>query len=357
MLPYYLLVFIPLFFAASTRLAIGDKRSNKLGIGLFFVILIILLSLRDVSVGIDLFSYRSFYHFVDFVKFESLGEALPFEVGYSIFSKIASIVLDNNFQLYLTVLAIISIIPFAYYYAKESDDFFLTIALFLSCAHFNMLFSALRQSIAIALVVPAYYMVKKKKIIPFVLIVLLAMTFHQSAAVMLFIYPIYHIRITKWRFVAITPIFPVIWLFNEPIFEFFVSFMNEDYQDKYGTVTETGAIMMILLFSILVIFAFLIVDEQKMDKDAYGLRNLLIVCLAMQLFAPISHIAMRMNFYFMAFIPIAIPRMIKLAKSNLKQVASLARVIMGVVFIVIFLLSDVLNRDPLNVFPYEIFMQ
>jgi len=52
----------------------------------------------------------------------------------------------------------------------------------------------------------AFIFVKNKKLIPFLLFVLLAITFHKSAIVTLLIYPFYHINITKGKIIALIPV-------------------------------------------------------------------------------------------------------------------------------------------------------
>ena len=309
MLPYYLLAFIPptisYFFCSREQ---DKKRRITFAIVLFFAGFICLLACRDLSIGVDNSTYKSMFELNSKLSLEEIFKNSKIEQGYALLNKIVSII-SENYQFFVAIVAIISVIPIAIMYVKESESSVLTLALFLTTGIFSMYFSGLRQIIAMAFVVPAYYFTKNKKPIWFIVTVALATLFHQSAFIMLIFYPVYRTKITTKKFLFIIPAVLIGYIFNAQIFTLLLKFMGERYEDRYGVVESTGAITMIILFALFVVYSYFIVDENKFSSDDFGLRNILIICLIFQLFAPVNSVAMRMNYYFIPFIPLTIPKM------------------------------------------------
>ena len=113
----------------------------------------------------------------------------------------------------------------------------------------------------------------------------------------------------------------------------------ERYTNYAGDMISTGAYTMLILFSIFTVFSFVIPDEKRMDNETIGLRNFLLLSLVIQMFAPLHNLAMRMNYYYIIFIPLLIPKIIAIRNKRWEQVAVLGRRVMVVFFFVYFFLS------------------
>ena len=195
-----------------------------------------------------------------------------------------------------------------------------------------------------------------KKLLPFLIIVALAITFHLSAFMLFFMYPLYHIKITKNHLMVLVPILITIFVFNKQIFSV-LSFIIERYTNYDATITKTNSYTMIILFVLFVIFAFLVPEEQNIDKETRGLRNFLIFALALQMFAPLHTVAMRMNYYYIIFIPLLMPKIISLRSERWKQVAVVGRHTMIVFFMLYFFFNAKYGGGNLHVFPYHFFWE
>jgi hypothetical protein len=129
--------------------------------------------------------------------------------------------------------------------------------------------------------------------------------------------------------------------------------MVEKYQERYGELAETNAYMMLIMFVALLAISYLLADEAKMDKNTIGLRNLLIVSVCLQMFVPISNIAMRMNYYFIILIPLLIPRIMNRSTDNNKTACRYLATIMSFFFIIYYLIKANTGEDILEIYPYE----
>ena len=356
MFPYYVMVFIPLFLSVIDIVLdekiVLKKRQNKIILISFFSIFLLLLFLRDISVGIDLENYRSIFESINSISLrENIYDENRVEIGYIVLNKLIGF-RNGNFRTLLICVAVISVIPIAVFYVKESEMSILTMFLFLCVAPFSMYFSGLRQAIAMAFSIPAYYFVKHKKPLLFLLMVVLAFLFHHSALILLLLYPVYHIKINRFLLSILSVILIVVFIFRSQVFDFLTNLLGETYADRYGYSTDTGAFTSLILYILFTIFSYLIVDENECDKDFLGLRNILVLIVFLQVFASINTVAMRLNYYFLLFIPIIIPKAINRAHKDNIVVANVAHIILMLFFGFYFFYNAYTGADILQIYHY-----
>ncbi len=350
MLPYYILILVPTIIYLIGMLR--GKKLNKICISMFFIILIVLLSLRSIECGTDLKMYSGFFRVFSnssldkVLNFSKKGEKL-----YYILNKIISMI-GGNFQFFLFIVALMSIIPIAVLYYKKSENGILTIALFMVVAPFSMFFSGLRQSIAMGIIIFAFKYIQDKKVIKYIICVIIAMYFHKSAMFCLIFYPVYHAKITKKWLYIIIPTMIITYVFNKQIFSFLLHIYNPIYEDNYGFVTSTGQYSILILLILFIIYCFVFPDKNKINKEFMGLRNMLILSTMFQLFVPINPIVMRMNYYTLLFVPILIPKVINIGYKKDYGILQLSVIIMSIFFFVYFIYNGYTGNDVLNIFPY-----
>lgn len=349
MTPYIVMLLaptIPFLFRIKRHGKVDSKRDS---INLFFVIYLLLLTMRSRVIGRDLTGYESIFLSLSKEPMELLFQS-DLEIGYVLLNKFISL-FTSDFQWVIAVTAIITVVPIWYVYKKESEDAYITIALFTMLPTFAMSFSGLRQSIAVSFGALAYEFTKNKKPLRFVITVAIAFLFHKSALILLLIYPLYWAKITKKWLVAVVPAMVAIFALNRPIFAFLQKLISDFYTT---TVRETNAYTMIVLFVLLAVFAFVIPDDKECDFDLIGLRNLLLFAIVIQMFVPLHTLAMRFNYYFIIFIPLLISKVVKYRSKRFNQVALLAKYVM-IVFFVCYFFFNTSSRNPLDIYPYKFF--
>ena len=181
------------------------------------------------------------------------------------------------------------------------------------------------------------------------------MLFHTSAFIIALLYPVYHVNITKEKLFFVVPVILLVFVFNEQIFSFVIRFMGEKYEDLYSNIEETGAFTMIIFFAVFTVYAFITPQKNQLDKDTVGLRNILLLSLCLQMFAPINNIAMRMNCYFLVFLPLLIPKIGTRCHQKDKDLVRLLEILLIVFLLVYFIWTGYTGTDILEVFPYTPF--
>ena len=154
MLPYIALIVLPVIFqhislSKGTITLSADKKKSEMAMKVFWITLFVLLALRAETVGRDLPNYRYIYEYIARNSWEK-ALARSAEVGYSAMNKLISLWKDD-FRWVLVASAILSVWLIAKAYVKYSEDAVLTIASYLNFSCFLLLFSGLRQSIAMSL--------------------------------------------------------------------------------------------------------------------------------------------------------------------------------------------------------------
>jgi hypothetical protein len=308
---------------------------------IFFIILFFLLALRSVHVGRDLpnyhylfqsFSNQSFHAIINSWQ-EVLFRLLNYGIG--LFTK--------DFHWFLCIVAIIELLPVAYLYNQDKRKGYIKMILFVNMSTFILLFSGIRQSMAISFGVLAFDALKRNKKFFFLMWAVFATLMHNSGFMVFFIYFLFNIRLKKKHLLVIVPSIVLVLVFNQPIFLFLTSIVAETYE-KYNTViTFTGAYGSLILFVLFALFSYLITDERRMDMEAYALRNILLMAVLLQCFAPLHNLAMRMNYYFIIFIPLAIGKSLTIPKLKYSHVARWGEVVMGVFFTFLFCYSTYIS--------------
>lgn len=361
MLAYILLVAVPLIYYGLLRVIRNSNRLIALPDGgsmlnVFFGIYFLLLALRGVSVGVDVPNYLSKFQYANHLSWREWFASSSWEPGFMALTKLVSLVSDQN-QVYLAVIAAVVVIPIARFYRRETEGPVLTMALFLILPMFGMFFSGLRQAVAIMFAVPAYGYTRDKKWVKFLLVVLAAMLFHQSAFILLLLYPVYHLKLPRISLIWILPLIAVIYRYSAGIFRYLLTILSRLYTDNTWEVSSTGAYSMLVLFVMLMIFSYVFIDEDSADPDLLGLRNILVLAVLLQCFASVNTLAMRMNYYFLLFLPLLIPKVIRRASGTKALVCNTANVVLCLYFITYFMNQVFSRQSGFRIFPYVPFWE
>ena len=348
MIPYSLLIIIPALFYDISLFKDKDKhqrfvKSNQgsLLLPVFFIILFFLLALRSVHVGRDLSNYNNAFLRFSSQSFHTIISSWQ-EVLFRLLNYIVGLVI-KDFHWYLRIVAIIELLPIAYLYNQDKRKGYIKMILFVNMSTFILLFSGIRQSMAISFGVLAFDALKRNKKFYFLIWAVMATLMHNSGFMVFFLYFLFNIRLKKKHLLIIVPFIVLVLVFNRPIFLLLTSIVAETYEKYNASITSTGAYGSLILFVLFALFSYLITDESRMDKEAYALRNILIMAVVLQCFAPLHTLAMRMNYYFIIFIPLAIGKSLSIPKLKYCHVARWGEIVMSVFFTFLFCYSTFIS--------------
>lgn len=304
------------------------------------VLWILISGLRGLSVGADTLAYKiSFesvknyplgYFFQNISDKYILGEGSK-DPGYNLFVKLFQFVSDN-YQVYLIFIAALFMIPFTIWIIRESKNPLISFALYSSLFYSFFSITGIRQTIALALtVLIGDKLIKEKKILPFVIITLLASTIHASALVFLPFYflsriPVQRNTVMVWSFCILISIFA-----RHQLKGIFIQLSGyEGYAEDYE---GAGA----YTFSILIFFLFIwSLISYSMDRDIEKNRRFYNALFLALFFLPLTWLnpsAMRVVQYFSIYLVLLIPEMVDSTfTEESKSIAS------GLITVILFLL-------------------
>lgn len=320
-----------------------------------FTLVFLVLALRHQSMGIDL-GYYSRYHTGYLDSFDVLGSLswsqvletknyLNYEYGYILLNKLIGGIWRDR-QFFLASCALLSVWPVAKTAGQKSVSPVLSCVIYLALPVFEILFSGLRQGIAVGICFWTLRYIQKKKPFHFLLAVLLACTLHKATFVFLLAYPIYHLRVSKpFRFMSVLLI-PLIFLFRVQLFGILSLLFKQN-----AVMDHNGAVNLLILF--VGIYAVCSVFVREEDAENNGYLNLFFVCCVTQVFSNIYSTALRVGYYFIPFVILLIPGIIAEMEPRLRVIARLA----VIVFFVAFGLNMLYNSTWAMAYPYYWFWQ
>lgn len=303
------------------------KQKRKIFVCLASLQWILLSGLRHVSVGADTYEYyNSFVRSFDVSWKEAMenfkgvlsGDIEGKDPGYLLFEKICGY-FTSNYQIYLIIVAIIFTGLMGYFIYVNSRDPLISFLLY-SCLFYAFFsITGIRQTIATALsVFVGYELIKKRKLLLFVCIILLAATLHKSALIFLPYYFFYNLNINLRYKIVSSIVILCSFIFKYPLSVWFKEIAG---YDNYGVYVGAGANTFTLLLILLVMFMFVFSKQilYKNEKNKYY-YNALVIAL---FFVPLTYInpsAMRIVQYYSIFMMLVIPEIICVFKERDQRV-------------------------------------
>jgi hypothetical protein len=332
--------------------------AKKLYMIIVFLPMTAVSALRSVNIGNDTDTYHYIFNISTYTSFNDFIEinAHRWEKGFLAFTKLISSISENP-QALIAISSIISLFfvgRFIYLYSKKPA---LSIFLFITMRFYFFFMSNIRQSIALGLILLSYDFIKKKKIIPFSIVVIIAAQFHSTAIIFFLAYFIDKIKYSKKYLIGSVLITGLIFVGFDSFMNILLTISPEKYLNYVNTSYYTDATNVANVANFATTLAVLLLSYifkyyKINDKSEIPFYYLLIaVCLGLLsikfgMFSRIQH-------YFYIFSIVLIPNMI--TKSNDKY----TKLITGFTIVICFFLYHIiilaLRPEWQNVYPYELF--
>lgn len=196
MLVYYILFFLLIisYGILPHKNAYSLQQAKNSNHFIFFAaaLFIFIMGCRDETVGCDLVNYATRY------ENSSIGMSISdtTEYGYYLLERLSSSVFHFNFNGFIFLMAFLSSAMLFYVVYRYSKDELVSIFIFVIFL-FTMFMSGIRQSLAVSLCAISILFIEKRKLVPYLLIVLSAASIHNSAIIFLPVYFLWNIKLKK----------------------------------------------------------------------------------------------------------------------------------------------------------------
>ena len=268
----YILNFVSIFLYG---LLIKNK---KLFVALASIQLFLILALRDPLLGVDNAVYMAGYDYISELSFADMLSRLhliktadlvypfAFESGYAVINWIVA-ALGFNFHGFLILYAAFCTFALGRFVYKYSEDAMLSVIMFVSMGFFIYMFGILRQTIVLALFLLAIPLIKDRKITKFLAVCLIAFTIHRLSIIIVPLYFVYNIKITKKRFVGIGMLLLAFFAVSPLIANYVIKPLLSLFgKSSYDISFNLNSYIFIMVFLALMILLFASFDEQFVNN-------------------------------------------------------------------------------------------
>lgn len=321
------------------------KRPNKVFVWLVFLC-IAFVSMFRYGVGTDFYSYYNGTAWLGKFKVGDYSEP-----GFTLFAIICHNLFGGVKGAVSMGAAFVIVCIFIFKIAKSSENFSLSVILFVLVGVFAGAFNGVRQYMATAIMFAGFNYVIDKKPIKWLFVVLLASTFHITAILMFFVYFICNLK-CSWKLVFLYLFIAVVLLFAyEPLFNLVGALKQDeiDINNSYMTSSVNRLRILVQCVPILLMF-FLDRDKINNDKESRFLLNICLLNAAIAIAAMNSPYFSRFWIYTNCFQVLMYPKIFNTMKRNDKVIFT----ILLLLFYSLFWVYEITNAPSLYNF-YWIF--
>jgi hypothetical protein len=334
---FYLICFIILFVLAVLNVQMHDKLSSQILSGLAALLLICIAGLRYETGG-DWDSYTDL-----FASFPPLSRLLghPVELmeqqteeGFTLLCAFIKSLGGTVQHLFFVVTTVnITLITCALH--KYTKYPVVALLCYYGILYFNLEMIYIRQATAVALCFFAVQYIQSRQLWKFLLIVLLACTFHRVASLIIPLYFVLHIRIPSWVYAVVVGVGAVVMLVGVPwiqtIFVTVAGWLGENYAGKAEMYTHTsmfsanrglsvGFVLNLLILIVMLCF------KKKIDEHPYGtiMLNMFALSLVFYYYCfELVEVSNRTRMFFSIGIIVLLPMVLELLPFVLERMAGL----------------------------------
>lgn len=325
------------------------------------IILWLLIALRHISIGLNdtenvylpYFEMITQMNIVDILNYEWMPDKL-----FYIVMKLISII-TSNYQVFIAIMAIpftVFVMVIIYKYSKQP---LLSVIIFISL-YYAYAFFLMRQVIAMGIVFYSFKHIKNRKVLKFIITILIASLFHNTAVIFLIAYPICrYIKFGVKNYIAIIVAYLIAKLSSNLILQIveYIDFSgritNGIIHNIYQMSDDISIVGLLITVSILIISTIYYKKLEDEEKDeANYLLNLSTIGSTIYCFSGAITEFYRVALYFSLFNVLLLPNTLS-SKKNKKDLL-VYEIVIGLIFVIYFLTRTINN---IGINPYMFFWE
>lgn len=236
MLPYGILLLSIAAFGLFLCERKPSRRKDAIFLGIVSLVLILFAALRADTVGIDYPMYQTYFERMHQEGWRFLigpENEYRIEFSFSLLNYMVSL-FSGDVRVLMAVMAVLMTAMAAAVLYRDCSIPWVGMFVFVSFNFFGNSMSFIRQSLAIGIFLFAIRYLKEKRFVPYLLILLLAASFHKSMLLLLPFYFLAQLRVTWKSVLTYVSAAAVLLLLFWPIFTFVTQFVYQFYATEEG---------------------------------------------------------------------------------------------------------------------------
>lgn len=310
-----------------------SKLKNGIYVGAVFL-MFYLVSVFRYGIGNDYLSYMQIF---DDIYRADWGQifALGYEPGFALLTKLISAVTTDITAIYC-IYAPFILVPAAIAIYKYSKNVWISCIAYMCLTFFYASMSFIRQSIAASIILLAFCFLRDKKIVPMILMALLATAFHYTALVILplFLFAVLF-KPTKKSLIIYGSVTVVVYAAYMILLKGFginplnliadaaTAVFRKDFSSYIGTVFFQNGLDWYYVIMPLAVLAITLIAYFKgwgeKNSEARVLTNFMLFTATFWLFSTIVFILERFSMYMFIYVVLALPSMLEYYKDYLAE--------------------------------------
>jgi hypothetical protein len=334
---FYLICFIILLVLAVLNVQMHDKLSTQVLSGIASLMLIGIAGLRYETGG-DWDAYTQM--FANFPSFSRLiGHPIELtqqvvEEGFVLLNAFVKS-LGGTVQHLFFIVTSINILLITSALHKYTKYPVVALMCYYGILYFNLEMIYIRQATAVAICFFALQFIKPRKIAPYMLMIVLACTFHRVAALMIPLYFLLNRRIATWVYVTVISVGAVLMLIGVPwiqtIFLTVAGWLGENYTEKAEMYVENAmfavnrGLSIGFILNLLILLAVMIF-KKRIDALPYGTIMLNMFALSLVLYYycfELIEVSNRVRLFFFIGVIALLPMVLEVMPLFLERLAGL----------------------------------
>lgn len=259
------------------------------------------VGLRSNDTGNDTVGYIKHFQNIVNIRWDGIAEAYTKDHGFYYFIKLIRSITSSTmvFKLVTAFASLIGVFDLCYRNTKRPV---LALYFYVTIGNLFFIMTGMRQAIAMSICLLSIRFIQKRKIIPFVLLILLAAQFHHSAYIFLVMYFLGTRRVDVLN-MLITIFVTIAAYFS---YEKLLNVANEvlDYNYEVEELSNGGIFFAILL--IILVLALITKSNWMKDIKERVVMNTGVLTVVIWVFRLISRTAERPSMYFLNAIPVVL---------------------------------------------------
>lgn len=292
----------------------GNRKGNIKFILIAFLLLYALMGLRDVTtVGFDSSGRAGSYP----VIFQRMGQASwgalfdkgvdSYNIGFDLLTKLIYELTGGSYQMYISLLMLFVVFSYMRFIGKYSPSPIQSILYMLGLLYFTLLFDALKQAVAMSVLLYSIDAILEKKPVKFIILALLAAVCHFPALVFLPAYWVARMRIDRNYLFLLAVLLLVTFFFRDQILRLMLNAYGGD--DIDASMEGVRFLRNKVLVMLIIVVAAIILRPPTEGDQLYNACLVFTgIAIVLQTFCGYSNIFERLaDYYFhisIVFIPL-----------------------------------------------------
>ena len=334
-----------------------NEKRRKIYIIIIFGIFTIVGAMRGISVGVDTAQFCKAFDRISLKSVKMAVSTERYEIGFVMLCKILSLLYNQN-QILIIITSLVIFPTVGLFIYKNSKDVIFSSILYLTLNTYAMHMNVMRQSISISIFILGYEIFfKKGKFIKYIITVVFASLFHQTALIMIGLILLKNRKYTTKTYI-ITNILAIIsfifagkiWSIAVSIFSTYAGYAKTEY---FETSYLAGTISAFIAW--LILTAGIFFERKNMNKSekynflAYIMSTLFIIdVLVIKI-----NLFVRLATYLGIFTCIWLPSTLQDIKDKNERI--LIKYIVLICFILYGLVLSIYRPEWYGVIPYVIY--